>query len=163
MLRPSLAISIYLGQFVCFLISPLLALTQISVVYLPTYFQACKDATPTRSGIDVFGLAFTIMPFGIVAGLSVAKFKCYRPQLWVGWVCLIVGAALMSTLNVDSTIARAIGFQIITGLGLGILLTTGFFPVLAPLKVEYNASALAFFMFVRWFSQVGACFFLFIS
>ncbi|PAV21574.1 MFS general substrate transporter [Pyrrhoderma noxium] len=125
-----------------------------TIFYLPTYFQACKDATPTRSGIDVFGLAFTIMPFGIVAGLSVAKFKCYRPQLWVGWVCLIVGAALMSTLNVDSTIARAIGFQIITGLGLGILLTTGFFPVLAPLKVEYNASALAFFMFVRWFSQI---------
>lgn len=61
----------------------------------------------------------------------------------------------MSTLDTDSNVAHFIGYQVIVGLGLGILLTTGFFPVLAPLPVKYNANALAFFMFVRWFSQVS--------
>ncbi|KAL5536448.1 hypothetical protein ACEPAF_270 [Sanghuangporus sanghuang] len=125
-----------------------------TIFYLPTFFQACKDASPTRSGVDVFGLAFTIMPFGIIAGVSVAKFGRYRPQLWLAWVSLIVGGALMSTLDTDSNVGHFIGYQVIVGLGLGILLTTGFFPVLAPLTVKYNASALAFFMFVRWFSQI---------
>ncbi|KAI5118633.1 hypothetical protein M0805_000009 [Coniferiporia weirii] len=125
-----------------------------TIFYLPTYFQACKGASLTRSGVDAFGLAFTTMPFGIIAGLSVAKSGMYRPQLWMAWLSLITGGALLSTLSVDSSAGHYIGFQVIVGLGLGILLTTGFFPVLAPMPPSLNANALAFFMFVRWFSQV---------
>lgn len=83
-----------------------------------------------------------------------AKSGRYRPQLWVGWGALMIGAGLLSTLNVDSSTGELVGFQIFSGLGLGVMLTICFFPVLAPLPPEYNASALAFFMFVRWFSQV---------
>lgn len=94
------------------------------------------------------------MPFGLIGGLSVTKSGKYRPQLWLAWVSLIIAGGLMTSLGPDSSRGKSIGYQVFIGLGLGILMTTAFFPVLAPLPVSLNANALAFFMFVRFFSQV---------
>jgi len=30
--------------------------------YIPVFFQACKGASPTASGVDSFGLGFIIAP-----------------------------------------------------------------------------------------------------
>lgn len=98
------------------------------------------------------------MPVGLVFGISVAKFGKYRQQLWLAWAALIVAGALMSTLKDDTSLGRGIGYQVIIGFGLGILMTVCFFPVLAPLHVSLNASALAFFMFVRYLSQASLSF-----
>lgn len=121
---------------------------------MPVYFQACKSASPIASGVDTFGLAFTLAPLGIVAGLSVALTQRYRPQLWASWVFVIVGMGLLSTLGADSARGKSIGFQILTSAGLGAMSATTFFPVLAPLPISANAHALAFFTFVRFWGQV---------
>lgn len=118
------------------------------------YFQACRFASPIGSGVDIFGLGFTIMPFGLISGISVAKSGKYRPQLWMAWASLIIAGGLLTSLEADTSRGKYIGYQVLIGLGLGILMTTAFFPVLAPLPVSMNANALAFFMFVRYFSQV---------
>lgn len=94
------------------------------------------------------------MPFGLIGGVSVAKSGKYRPQLFLAWLSLVAAGAALVTLDADSSRGKYIGYQVIIGLGLGILMTTAFFPVLAPLPVNLNANALAFFMFVRFFSQV---------
>lgn len=104
--------------------------------------------------MDIFGLSCTVTPFGIIAGISVAKSGRYRPQLWLSWVALIIASALFTTLDADSKRSLYIGYQVIAGLGLGILITIAFFPILAPIPVSLNANALAFFMFVRFFAQV---------
>ncbi|KAH8108240.1 iron permease [Phellopilus nigrolimitatus] len=121
--------------------------------YLPVYFQGCKDASPTRSGVLVLTTALTTMPFGIISGISVAKLGKYRPQLWLAWACLVVAAGLFSTLHADTVLSASVGFQVISSLGIGILLTCSFFPILAPISLSLNANALAFFMFTRFFSQ----------
>ncbi|KAF8486502.1 major facilitator superfamily domain-containing protein [Gautieria morchelliformis] len=124
------------------------------IYYMPVYFQACKTASPIASGVDVFGLAFSIAPAGIISGLSVAKSHQYRPQLWLAWTMIMIGAGLLSTITADSSRMTAIGYEIIVGAGMGILTMTTYFPVLAPLPVSPNAKALAFFTFCRNFAQV---------
>lgn len=153
--KASFATSICLGRYVrIFAQSAIMLRLKSGLDYLPTYFQACRFASPVGSGVDLLGLGCTIMPFGLVAGISVAKSGKYRPQLWLAWVSLIVSGGLLLTLKADSSRSKYIGYQVFIGLGLGILMTTAFFPVLAPLPVSLNANALAFFMFVRFFSQV---------
>ncbi|KAL5518322.1 hypothetical protein ACEPAH_4 [Sanghuangporus vaninii] len=125
-----------------------------AIYYLPAYFQACRLASAIGSGVDILGLGCTIMPFGLISGISVAKSGKYRPQLWLAWASLIIAGALLKTLDENSSRPKYIGYQVLIGLGLGILMTTAFFPVLAPLPVSLNANALAFFMFVRFFSQI---------
>ncbi|KAJ7131555.1 major facilitator superfamily domain-containing protein [Mycena crocata] len=125
-----------------------------SIYYMPVFFQACKGASPTASGVDVFGLGFVIAPSNIVAGLTISRTKHYRPQLWLSWCFIMVAAGLLSTLHADSSRGKAIGFEALIGVGIGILTTATYFPVLAPLPISENAHALAFFIFTRAFGQV---------
>ena len=60
---------------------------------------------------------------------------------------------LFSTLTEDSSKGVQVGYQILAGVGMGILLTTTVFPVLADVDVHLNANALAFYMFSRYMSQ----------
>jgi hypothetical protein len=122
--------------------------------YLPVYYQACKDASPTASGVDLFGIAFSIAPITMLTGFSVNVFKRYRPQLWLGWAILVVASGLLNTITADSSRAKSIGFQIINGLGIGLLYMNLYFPILAPLPITSSAQALAFYNYVHALAQV---------
>ncbi|KAI5118634.1 hypothetical protein M0805_000010 [Coniferiporia weirii] len=122
--------------------------------YLPVYYQACKGASPIASGVDMFGVAYTAMPFGLAIGFTVTKSGRYKPQLCFAWVCMLVSTALLTTVHLETIRIASICYQIIFGLGLGTLMTSTFFPILAPIPVSLNANALAFMMFVRFFSQI---------
>ncbi len=93
----------------------------IHLVYLPVYFQACKSATPLHSGIDMLPYSFSIAPFAIVAGASASVLNKYRPQNVIAWCFIIVGMGLQSTLTENSEIRNWVGFQIVAGIGFGLL------------------------------------------
>jgi len=122
--------------------------------YLPVYYQACKDSSPIASGVDLFGLSFSTAPFSIVAGISITGTKRYRPQIWIAWCALLIGTGLLSSVTENTSRATSIGFQVIVGIGVGILYSAAYFPVLAPLPVTSNALALSFFIFIRTFAQI---------
>ncbi|CAE7210073.1 unnamed protein product [Rhizoctonia solani] len=122
------------------------------VYYLPTYYQGARGASPVKSGVDIFGIAFTVAPFAILTGISAVVFKKYRPQNYVAWVITTIGLGLLSMIEADSSMAKSIGFQVIIGIGAGILYASTTFPVLAPLPVTLNASALALLAFIRTFA-----------
>ncbi|KAJ6458426.1 iron permease [Mycena vitilis] len=124
--------------------------------YMPVYFQACMDASPIASGVDIFGLAFSVAPSALLVGLSIAKSRQYCPQIWLSWALVLIGTGLITTLNVDSSRAKAIGFQIIPGMGLGMMTAAVFFPILAPLPIQSNAHAIALYTFFRNFSNILA-------
>lgn len=123
--------------------------------YLPVYYQACKDASPLASGVDVLSFCFSTGSISIIIGVSIAVTKRYRPQLWVAWALIVVGVALLSTVSENTPRGASVGYQFIAGVGVGIVYAGAYFPVLAPLPVNLNAPALAFFVFVRSFAQVS--------
>jgi hypothetical protein len=115
------------------------------------FFQASRSATPIQSAILFFGSAFSIAPASIISGVTA---KVYRPQNWIGWMIIMVGFGLVSTLKVDTPTYAVIGYQIILGAGLGTLATVTTLPILAAIDVRHNAQALAVFAFIRGFAQV---------
>ncbi|KAJ7828266.1 iron permease [Mycena olivaceomarginata] len=118
--------------------------TLFVVSHLPTVLYACilfKHAwTPLRSPPELISLVLpsALPPSALLVGLSIAKTRQYRPQIWLSWSLAIIGLGLFTTLDVDSSRAKAIGFQIIPGVGLGMMTAAIFFPILAPLPVESN-------------------------
>ncbi|KAH9850502.1 MFS general substrate transporter [Lenzites betulinus] len=126
---------------------------QTIVYYMPIYYQGCKDASPTRSGLIT--LSFSVLaPASIIAGVMVTRTQRYRPQMWTAWCFVLVGVGLYRTLQAGDNIGRAVGFSVIVGSGMGAQYSTGPFPVQAPLPISENAHALAFLMFVRSFAAV---------
>lgn len=91
--------------------------------------------------------------FEIVSGVSVRRSGRYLPQNFVGWALIVLGFGLLSTLTVTSTRGAQIGFQVICGIGLGMIWPAPSYPVLAPLPASETAHALALFAFVRNFAQ----------
>ncbi|KAJ3487811.1 hypothetical protein NLI96_g3281 [Meripilus lineatus] len=124
-----------------------------AIYYLPVYFQACMQASPLRSSVQMLPLALVISPFSLMGGIVVKTTKKYRPINSAGWVFVIVGFGVLSLLKADSPTGQWVGYQILVAIGTGILFSAPIFPVLAPLPVTLNAPALAFFSFVRSFAQ----------
>ncbi|KAJ7719955.1 MFS general substrate transporter [Mycena metata] len=120
--------------------------------YLPTWFQSVRSATPIQSGLYFLPMVATISPFAIVEGLIVAKLGHYRLVNLVGWGALLLGVGLFVSLHRTTSLGLIVLFQLIQGVGLGMLYATTFV-VLAPLPISENASALSLLTFVRTFSQ----------
>ncbi|KIP07377.1 hypothetical protein PHLGIDRAFT_105716 [Phlebiopsis gigantea 11061_1 CR5-6] len=142
------SLSGYLQNFIAFIV------VTCSVYFLPVYYQACRGSSPTRSGVELFGLAMTCGPGAMLTSVTIVITKKYRWQLWFGWVLIVVSMGVISTLHTDSPLSQAVGFPVILGLGTGVLFSAPYFPVLAPLPVSENAHALAFFAFGRLFATV---------
>ncbi|KAI0791722.1 Mfs1.2 [Abortiporus biennis] len=135
-------------------INPLIVLAL--VIFHPAYFQACFGSTPIRSGVLMVPCSVIVGIFIVFSSVSVAATKMYRPQLWFGWILLIIACATLSSLKFDSTTRQGYGYPIFIGAGGGIMYATTYFPVLAPLPVTENAHALALFAFFRSFAGVWA-------
>ncbi|KAI5478027.1 MFS multidrug transporter [Pseudohyphozyma bogoriensis] len=123
------------------------------IFYLPVYFQAAKNASALRSGIDLFSLSFTVVPFGVLTGASVTITGHYMLQNLVGWGLSALGFGLTTLLKVDSPQSAWVGYPVIIGIGIGILFAGTTFPVLAPLRPEQQPHAMAFHAFTRAFGQ----------
>ncbi|KAJ7763585.1 hypothetical protein DFH07DRAFT_770767 [Mycena maculata] len=106
--------------------------------------KQCRSPTDWSPVYDIFGLAFSVAPSALLVGLSIAKSHQYRPQIWLSWTLAIIGTGLFPTLDVDSPRAKAIGFQVIAGCGLGMMTAAIFSPILAPLPVESSNGAVHF-------------------
>ncbi|TFK26921.1 Mfs1.1 [Coprinopsis marcescibilis] len=139
------------GYLQTFLVSLIIAAW---MYYIPVYFQACKDASPTQAGISMFGGTMVVGPFIVASGISVTATQKYRPQLWFGWVLLTVGFGVMGIVGAATPSAQPIAFSAILSAGAGIIFSVAYFPVLSPLPVSLNARALALFIFLRVLAQV---------
>ncbi|KAI0341063.1 iron permease [Trametopsis cervina] len=126
----------------------------IPLYFLPVYFQGVKGASALQSGAYVLASTAFLPPAAVVCGATVQIFRVYRPQNYLGWALIIAGFGIASlAFEVESSKARYIGCQIVLGIGLGIVWISTQFPILAPLPYSNNAQALAFFSFVRSFTQ----------
>lgn len=141
--------------------------------YLPTYFQAVLLQSPIVSGISFFGNALVVAPvtvgelrstvldgiyadmpsFYAATGALVTLAGGYWWPNLGGWLALTVGVALLSMLSTASSNSAWICFQVVEGVGLGILYVTPQYPVLAALPVAATAPALTFYMFVQSLGQ----------
>ena len=92
-----------------------------STVYMPVYFQACKGHSPIHSGVDLLPYSFSVAPAAIFIGATTSKFNCYRIQNIISWGFVLVGLGLQTTLHVDSAVRNWVGFELIAGIGFGML------------------------------------------
>jgi hypothetical protein len=124
--------------------------------WYPVFFEACQDRSPARAGVELFGLSYSCSLISLVAGITVKKTGKYIIPTYVGWVLIIVGAGLLTTLSANSSLAKSIGFQLVIGPGIGIIFVVSLFPILASIPVTQTAPAMALYVFSRNFGSVGA-------
>ena len=90
------------------------------VYYLPIWFQAIKDVSAYKSGIDILPLILGLVLSSISAGFLVTKVGYYTPFMIANSVIMSIGAGLITTWKPDTMHPKWIGYQVVFGFGLGI-------------------------------------------
>ncbi|KAI1750141.1 MFS general substrate transporter [Xylaria castorea] len=88
--------------------------------YLPIWFQAIEGVSATESGIRTLPSILGQVVFALVGGGLATALGQFVPLLIVSSILSAVGAGLLSTLKVDSSIGFWLGYQIIMATGVGI-------------------------------------------
>ena len=88
--------------------------------FLPIYFQVIDNVSPIESGVRNLPLILAITVATIVSGIGITVTGRPMPFMLVAGVLTSVGVGLLFTLTIGSSSAKWIGYQVLTGLGLGL-------------------------------------------
>ena len=117
--------------------------------YLPLYFQSVKEASPVLSGALILPLILSQTVTGIASGVLIHRTGRYLEIMWIGSAILTLGFGLLIHLNSMSPLGQIIGFQIIGGLGSGVLFGTPLIALQAHVSQDDTATATAAGSFLR--------------
>jgi MFS family permease len=89
-----------------------------AIYHLPFFYQA-KGRSASQSGVDMFPYVLGMVFANVGTGIAVRKIGRYWQFMISGPIIGAVGAGLLYTINADTSNAKLIGYQIITGFGIG--------------------------------------------
>ena len=91
----------------------------VTSFFLPLYFQAIKGSGATRSGVQILPLIVFGALSSLIGGIAISIVGYYTPFMILGMAGCTIGLGLMTMLGVDTTYAKVVGFQILTGVFMG--------------------------------------------
>ncbi|KAI8952708.1 major facilitator superfamily domain-containing protein [Xylaria longipes] len=92
----------------------------IFVYFLPIWFQAIQGVSAVNSGIRLLPTTLAVVVASISNGILVTKIGYYTPTMIAGTALCSIGAGLLTTLQVDTGMAKWVGYQVLYGLGQGL-------------------------------------------
>jgi len=130
------------------------------IYYLPLLFQAVKHHSATKSGIDILPFMLAIVIGSAVAGLIVSLTGNYWYFLVFGPWLVCVGAGLLYTLHEQSSNGKYIGYQIIFGLGVGMIMQNPIVAIQAnvdPVDLPQTTALVTFAQLFGGVLGIGVC------
>jgi nitrate/nitrite transporter NarK len=117
--------------------------------YLPLYLQSTHSFSPSRSGLLI--LPFMIMEamMGVFCGIITHRYSAYRELIWVGTVTMTIGTSLWILLDANTSVAKIIGFEVLAGIGSGLLFQPVLIAIQAFVAQKDVATACATLNFTR--------------
>lgn len=128
----------------------------VLLYYLPLYFQSVDNVSASSSGIRNLPLVIGTSIFAVVSGGLITVTGHAVPFLFLGAILSCIGGGLLSTLNIGSSSAKWIGYQVISGVGIGLATNT---PIaIAQSSVEMTDISVASSM-ALFFQTIGGAIF----
>lgn len=124
--------------------------------YIPYWFQAIKNDTAIKSGVDTIPYLASNFFCTMIAGSFVTKTGYFNPPAILGGAIATVGCGLITLYHVDTPTGRWIGYLIIAGGGIGFAVQQGIVAVQAVLPQEVVPIATSLILFAQ--SLSGAIF-----
>lgn len=117
--------------------------------YFPLYLQSARAASPLRSGVLLVPLIVSTAACGVVTGVVIHQTGKYRELNWIGTTTLTAGFGAFISLKPSTSIAAMVGFQLIAGIGSGLLFEPPLVALQAFSAQDDVATATSTFAFIR--------------
>ncbi|KAF2185493.1 MFS general substrate transporter [Zopfia rhizophila CBS 207.26] len=122
--------------------------------FLPVYFQSVFGSSPARTGVQMLPIVLVAVPGAVVAVIILARFGKYRVLHQVGFAVATLGVGLFVRFDSTTPIAEWVVFQVIAGLGSGMILNTLLPAFQAAHPEEDQAAATSSWAFIRSFGNI---------
>jgi len=129
----------------------------ILLYYLPIYFQATRNISAAKSGIDNLPLVLGASLFTIISGGLLTVWGQYIPLMVFGSILASVGAGLVYTLEIDSHSDKWIGYQALVGIGLGLIFQI---PVIVAQAIVSPSDLSSVSAIILFFQTIGGSIFI---
>ena len=111
------------------------------VYYLPVWFQACRDKSALDSGVSLIPYLLGNSIFAVLTGAFVTKVGYFAPPAILGSAIATIGSGLLSTLAVNTSSSKWIGYEVLTSIGIGITVQQSYVAVQSIVTLEQLAIA----------------------
>jgi EmrB/QacA subfamily drug resistance transporter len=98
------------------------AIMLVGSIYIPLFLQLVQGLTPAASGTYLTPLMFSAIIFSILSGQIISKTGTYKKLAITAFAIGIIGSFLLSTLNMNTTNLELIVYEVIAGIGTGLVL-----------------------------------------
>lgn len=78
-----------------------------------------KGVSPVQSGVNMLPIVLAQLVSTVIAGGMISWLGYYNPFLLLGTMLVTIGSGLFTTIEIDTSSVRWIGYQVIFGLGGG--------------------------------------------
>lgn len=102
--------------FVFFVAGPMFIL----IYYLPLYFQSIQHVSAAQSGVRNLPFVLSVSLFSIISGGLISAFGQFSYLMVLGSAFMVIGSALIYTLDIGTEAGKWIGYQIVAGTGTGL-------------------------------------------
>jgi len=119
------------------------------VYYLPIYFQATRNVSAAKSGIDNLPLVVAASLFSIVSGGLLTVWGHYIPIMVFGSIVASIGAGLVYSLEIHTGSSKWIGYQALVGIGTGLIFQIPVIVAQAVVKPADLSSVTAMILFFQ--------------
>lgn len=90
------------------------------VYYLAIYFQSVKGSSATHAGIQLLPLLMSVVLSSVVTGGLITVIGYYTPPMIICMAMFSIGAGLITTFSINTPLSKWFGYQVLTGLGVGV-------------------------------------------
>lgn len=117
--------------------------------FLPLYFQVVLGFKPIMSGVTLFALILPMSAVTMIGGLVVRKTGNYVILITGGTLVMTLGTGLFISFGPNLEWGKIIPFQILTGVGAGLLFQTPMISLQTHTRQRDVAAAMSAFSFLR--------------
>ncbi|KAH0422559.1 hypothetical protein CcaCcLH18_12760 [Colletotrichum camelliae] len=117
--------------------------------FLPLYFQVVLGFPPIIAGVSLFPLLIPLTIMTMLGGLFTRKTGNYVVPIFLGATLMTLGNGLFITFGTTPNWAKIVSFQIITGIGAGVLFQSPMIAIQTHTHQKDMAAAMSAFTFFR--------------
>ncbi|KAL8861121.1 MAG: hypothetical protein Q9178_002335 [Gyalolechia marmorata] len=113
----------------------------IALYYIPLYFQFTRGDSAIRAAVRLLPFVFILSTMVLANGYLMAKFGRYTPWYIMGSIITLIGSALMSRIDVNTSDSAIYGYEVLIAFGAGSFVQASFAviqTIVTPAEMSYG-------------------------
>lgn len=116
----------------------------VPIYFVPVFFQFTRGDDALEAGVRLLPFVCFMVALVFLNGALMGKLGYYMPWYLGGGILVVIGSALMYTVDQDTSTAKIYGYSILLGVGVGMFLQAAFSVAQAVVDVENIAPCIGF-------------------